>query len=326
MITITPHKSIYQKLHKAFPKPPDAARRCLDKYIAALERMLFDALQRGQTPLQRKLNLYSLPLKQLAAQGGQIGSNRIRLHAWLKSQNLELVQPVTLGSNLTGEVSEVRLTHLVAMKNGLANIEQALRSAQTDSDIDQYLDGDIQSNYRLFDMLYPDYRFDWTKDQTYAVFDPVPVDVPSVKAYMMWLSTQASLISSGRKALYLRQAKIILAVASLTKGLFYQRKQPSAFGRMYYEGISVQSVNKELRRAMLGNCWEYDIRSSVVAWKMGYARGYLAASGLDQDLKKSFPATLLYLEDKADFMATVRHYVFPESSPVPVEFHPELTP
>ena len=57
---------------------------------------------------------------------------------------------------------------------------------------------------------------------------------------------------------------------------------------------------------------------------MGYARGYLAASGLDQDLKKSFPATLLYLEDKADFMATVRYFVFPESSPVPKELRPKL--
>jgi len=185
MITITPHKSIYQRLSQAFPKPAGAASRYLDKYVSALEQMIFDALQRGQTPLQRKLNLYSLPLKQLAAQGGQIGPNRIRLHAWLKSQNLELVQAVTLGSNLTGAVSEVRLTHLVTMTNGLANIEHAMRTAQTDSDIDQYLDGDAQANYRLFDMLYPDYRFDWTHAQTHAVFDPVPVDIPSVKAYML---------------------------------------------------------------------------------------------------------------------------------------------
>jgi hypothetical protein len=75
---------------------------------------------------------------------------------------------------------------------------------------------------------------------------------------------------------------------------------------------------------MLGNCWEYDIRSSVVAWKMGYARSYLAASGLDQDLKKSFPSTLLYLEHKADFMATVSYYVFLESSPVPKDLRPKL--
>jgi hypothetical protein len=57
---------------------------------------------------------------------------------------------------------------------------------------------------------------------------------------------------------------------------------------------------------------------------MGYARGYLAASGLDQDLKKSFPSTLLYLEHKADFMATVSHYVFLESSPVPKDLRPKL--
>ena len=310
MITITPHKSIYQRLSQAFPKPAGAASRYLDKYVSALEQMIFDALQRGQTPLQRKLNLYSLPLKQLAAQGGQIGPNRSRLHAWLKSQNLELVQAVTLGSNLTGTVSEVRLTNLAAMTNGLANIEHAMRTAQTDSDIDQYLDGDAQANYRLFDMLYPDYRFDWTQAQTRAVFDPVPVDIPSVKAYMLWLSTQATLINSARKALYLRQAKIILTVANLTKGVFYQRKKPSEFGRMYYEGISVQSVNRELRRAMLGNCFEYDIRSSVVAWKMGWARHCIAHLGINQDVRKVFPTTLTYLEDKADFMRTVRAFTF----------------
>ena len=54
------------------------------------------------------------------------------------------------------------------------------------------------------------------------------------------------------------------------------------------------------------------------------ARGYLAASGLDQDLKKSFPSTLLYLEHKADFMATVSHYVFLDSSPVPKDLRPKL--
>jgi hypothetical protein len=103
-----------------------------------------------------------------------------------------------------------------------------------------------------------------------------------------------------------------------------QRKKASPFGRMYYEGPSVQNVNKELRRAMLGNCWEYDIRSSVIAWKMGYARSFLNETGLDIDLRKSFSATLLYLEDKADFMATVRYFVFTETSPVPKDLQPKL--
>jgi hypothetical protein len=145
-----------------------------------------------------------------------------------------------------------------------------------------------------------------------------------VLPYVYWLETESKLIQGPKKDLALRQALSILGIAAVTKGYYLQRKKLSPFGRTYYEGTSVQNVNKELRRAMLGNCWECDIRSSVIAWKMGYARGYLAASGLDQDLKNSFPATLLYLEDKADFMATVRHYVFPESSPVPKDLRPKL--
>ena len=93
---------------------------------------------------------------------------------------------------------------------------------------------------------------------------------------------------------------------------------------MYYEGTSVQNVNKELRRAMLGNCHEYDIRSSVVAWKMGYARSFMAASGLGEDLKASFPATFLFLDDKKDFMATTQHFVFLKGSPVPKDLRPKL--
>jgi hypothetical protein len=61
---------------------------------------------------------------------------------------------------------------------------------------------------------------------------------------------------------------------------------------------------------MLGDCWEYDMRSSVVSWKMGFARRLLKDAGLAPDVRKQFPATSLYLEDKADFMSTVRYFTF----------------
>jgi len=93
---------------------------------------------------------------------------------------------------------------------------------------------------------------------------------------------------------------------------------------LYYEGTSVQNVNKELRRAMLGNCWEYDIRSSVIAWKMGFARSYLQENGFELNLKTHFRWSLLYLEYKADFMATIRNYVFTSDSPVPKDLQPAL--
>ena len=324
MIKLTIHESVEAALQKAFPKPAAAAKRALAKYISVVESMLFDALQRGLTPEQRKLGLYAISLEQLANKGGQIGPKKIRVHKWLTDNDWDIVQTVVLGTKFSGQNSLVKLTALATIQNSLQVPVQSLSAATTDEEIDAYLSGDDVSNIALFDHLYPEYNLEWREDKLNTLFDWVPVDVESVKAYVYWLETESNLIQGPKKDLALRQSLSILGIASVTKGYYLQRKKPSPFGRTYYEGVSVQNVNKELRRAMLGNCWEYDIRSSVVAWKMGYARGYIAASGLDQDLKKSFPSTLLYLEHKADFMATVSHYVFLESSPVPKDLRPKL--
>jgi hypothetical protein len=324
VIKLTVHESVEAALQKAFPKPAAAAKRALTKYISVVESMLFDALQRGLTPEQRKLGLYAISLEQLANKGGQIGPKKIRVHKWLTDNDWDIVQTVVLGTKFSGQNSLVKLTALATIQNSLQVPVQSLSAATTDEEIDAYLSGDDVSNIALFDHLYPEYNLEWREDKLNTLFDWVPVDVESVKAYVYWLETESNLIQGPKKDLALRQSLSILGIASVTKGYFLQRKKPSPFGRTYYEGVSVQNVNKELRRAMLGNCWEYDIRSSVVAWKMGYARGYIAVSGLDQDLKKSFPSTLLYLEHKADFMATVSHYVFLESSPVPKDLRPKL--
>lgn len=324
MIKLSVHESVEAALQKAFPKPAAAAKRALTKYISVVESMLFDALQRGQTPEQRKLGLYSISLDQLANKGGQIGPKKIRIHKWLTDNDWDIVQTVVLGTKFSGQNSLVKLTALASIQNSLQVPIQSLAAATTDEEIDAYLSGDDVSNIALFDHLYPEYNLEWRDEKLKELFDWVPVDVESVKAYVYWLETESNLIQGPKKDLALRQSLSILGIASVTKGYYLQRKKPSSFGRTYYEGTSVQNVNKELRRAILGNCWEYDIRSSVVAWKMGYARSYLAASGLDQDLKKSFPSTLLYLEHKADFMATVSHYVFLDSSPVPKDLRPKL--
>ena len=136
--------------------------------------------------------------------------------------------------------------------------------------------------------------------------------------------TDADLLSIQKKNQALRQAKIILTVASVMNGQYMQRKKPSLFGRMYYEGTSVQNINKELRRAVLGNCWEYDIRSSVVAWKMGWAKQCIQSRGQGEELRKVFSATLNFLEDKAGFMGTVQYFTFAEESPVPKDLQPKL--
>ena len=324
MIKITIDAKIYEALSLAFPKPANSAHRALAKYIRVLENKLFKSLHFVATPLQQKLDLFTISLKELANEGGQIGAQKMVLHRWLRQNNLSLVEPVILGSNLTGGVSQCRLTDLVTMVDTLAVEDAILASISSDRELDQYLSGDEFSSYQLVNLLYPELKRRATDAELDELFDVLPVDADSVKSYIVWLTTESELITIQKKNQALRQARTILAIASVMDGNYLQRRKPSAFGRLYYEGVSVQNINKELRRAVLGNCWEYDIRSSVVAWKMGWAKQYIAARGQGEDLRKVFSATLGFLEDKADFMATVRHFTFGDDSPVPKELQPKL--
>jgi len=216
------------------------------------------------------------------------------------------------------------LTKLVNMVDTLAVEDKILRSGKSEREIDQYLCGDEFGNYQVLNLLYPEFKQRINAGSVEELFDFVPVDKESIKSYIFWLTTESQHITRERKDQALRQARIILAVSSVMDGYYVQRKKPSAFGRMYYEGTSVQNINKELRRAVLGDCWEYDIRSSVVAWKMGWAKQYVDSQGQGANLRKVFSATLNFLEDKADFMGTVRYFTFGDSSPVPRELQLKL--
>jgi len=327
MIKLEIHPQVLTALAQAFPKPNMAAAKALNKYVRVLERLLFESWLHGLTPEQSKLNLFGISLYQLMAKGGQIGPQKIRVHKWLKDAGLELVQTVTKGSNLTGRLSQVKLTELVTMTNTLELKEEITMNINqiTDREISAYLTGDQEANQALFDLLHPDYdESTWTEEFILEHFDPIKVDAPSLESYIVWLTNEAKHLSKDKKDTAIRQARIVLGCAKAFNGWYLQRKKPSEFGRMYYEGVSVQNVNKELRRAMLGNAWEYDIRSSVVAWKMGFAQQFLESAGFAADVRDAFAATLNYLEDKADFMRTVRLYVFDDHSKDLAEFHMKI--
>ena len=324
MIKITVNSAVYEALQQAFPKPANSAHRALAKYIRVLETMLFKSLHFEATPMQRKLDLFSISLQQLANQGGQIGPKKQRVHAWLRDHQLSLVEPVVIGSNLTGGVSQCKLSPWVTLQDTLAIEASILNAGSTDHALDEYLSGDDFSNYQVLNLLYPEFKRKLSESEIDRMFDLVPVDTKSLKNYLIWLVTEATLLSPAKKQQALRQGRIILALASVMDGHYVQRKKPSAFGRMYYEGVSVQNINKELRRAVLGNCWEYDIRSSVVAWKMGWAQSYIDSRGQGESVRQVFKATLTFLEDKADFMGTVRYFTFAKTSPVPKDLQLKL--
>jgi len=309
MIKLTPDPLVLNKLRQVFPTPENSASRALAKYVNVLERLLLNALQRGISPALKKLGLYPIPLHDLANKGGRIGPQKLRVHKWLKDNQLELVQTVEKGSKFSGEYSTVKLSSLITLDDRLTVSSAAIAQIRTDRELDSYLTGEATDSRAVFDHFFPELEpLSISGDE--AGFHFAPVDIDSLMAFIHWVGAGAEFGSKEKRQQILNQAKLVLAISSINGGLFPQRIKLSPFGRTYYEGLSVQNVHKELRRAMLGNCWEYDMRSSVVAWKMGYAKDLLLQANADVDVRLYFPATTLYLEDKADFMATVRYFTF----------------
>ena len=60
-------------------------------------------------------------------------------------------------------------------------------------------------------------------------FDIAPIDVESLKAFIVWLSDRANVADGDKLAQSLIHAKTILAVASVTGGFYPQRRKPSPF-------------------------------------------------------------------------------------------------
>ena len=324
MMTITIDPVVLEKLHASFPNPKTSAAKALKKYKDLLEAMLFKAMQRGRSSFESKFNLFSIPVSQLTHKGPQIGYFKVRLHKWLEDNDLRLVEVVERGSNLTGKVSLVKLSELVSIEDNTEAISQILLDVTTAKELDSALCSDANENASIFAALYPDYFAIISPQQHAQTFDLAPIDIGSLEAYIAWLNTKANLIAPGRKRVTTEQALLILAVAKHTGGYFPQRCKPSPFGRMYYSGISVQNVNKDLRRAMLGNCWEYDIRSSVIAWKMTFAQELTDQLYPTKECSKLFWSSIWYLQKRNEFMLDVRTSTFGPRYEFPIEFQDGL--
>ena len=314
MITLTINPRVLAALKTAFPTPSNSAERAFRKYVSVLTKFLNQSIHQGRDPLQIRFDLYSVPTSKLANLGGSIGPKKQRVHQWLEINGLALIQLSQKGSNLTGKVSSVALTKLVTVTDDWEQIDLAIEAADSDRAIDEAIAGDKNKRLEVFQAVYPNFDSNWTGQELAERYDELPVDVKSLTAYIHWLRTDADKKTVGQLEHTCGQAQTILAVAKVLGGRYLQPKKPSVFGRLYYEGTSVQNVSKELRRAVLGNCWEYDIRSSVVAWKLGQAGRYLHVHDLDQTVDQAFPISYLYVEDKPDLLFTIRRYVFPDAT------------
>ncbi len=192
MIQITSAAIVLQNIQKAFPQPANAAAKALDKYLRVLSNLLFEAVQRGQSVEERKLNLFSISLQLLALRGPKIGKNKIRLHKWLGDNDLALVKAATVGSNLSGKVSQVRLTALATLTDTLSNGQTEMTDDLSSCEIDAYLDGTPESNAELFSLVLPEFDDTLSDADIALMYDTVQLDIDSLKNYIEWLRYTSS--------------------------------------------------------------------------------------------------------------------------------------
>lgn len=119
-------------------------------------------------------------------------------------------------------------------------------------------------------------------DQHPELIDYSPVDINSLEAFIS--RTQREAESATAPALKnklqnnLQQARIFRAIYRV-HGNLPQVAKNSAFGRRYYSGPNLQTCSRELRSAVLGDCHQYDIKTSVYSWKLDQARKLLSEQG-----------------------------------------------
>lgn len=157
--------------------------------------------------------------------------------------------------------------------------------------------------------LYRPYNEQIQRDE----YDLVPVDQRSLSNYI-----QSNLAIDREKERNqaedldrnLKHAQRIWMLASANDWQLMQVVSPSAFGRRYYQGPNLQNTPKIVRHAALGDCHEYDIESSVFAWKLSWFRE-ICRRGDDYI---AMPATLEYLDHKHAMRKKLAQSVFDTES------------
>lgn len=283
---------VLDTLREAYPTPPNAAENALKKYLNQAEILINDAIERGRETYDKKLNLYTIPLTELSRNGPEIGSkakaNRKRVHTVLKDLGVPILETVEKGCGIRHILTRVRINKaLVQLVNITTPLDPNTTFYQRHPDFDKLTPEVIGNDY-----------------------DCVLLDIEGLNAYIESLDIPGTHPEIKDIAKVKTQAERILAAAIYKNGMFYQKKKPSFFGRTYYEGSSVQSINKGLRSAMLGDCWEYDITSSVVSWKLGFAERYMERKKLLGNVADYFPTCLQYAKNKKSLFAQIKTDVF----------------
>lgn len=186
------------------------------------------------------------------------------------------------------------------------NIIKELTMAQLNYDLEEILIAAGDSK-ELVEMLYKPFEHD--------DIDSIPIDLFSLNSFIKGNQDIDRADPKNANKIhkinnYLYHALRIKLIAEAFGGVMPHVINESKFGRKYYKGPSLQTVPKRVRHAALGACFEYDIESSVFAWKYSWFKNICQ----EQNEPVPMPATLEYLDHKRAIRRQVANAVFGTNS------------
>lgn len=119
----------------------------------------------------------------------------------------------------------------------------------------------------------------------------VPIDMISLENFIN--STTREIENTDKNSKYeailyrnLRQAKYVKIISNFFHSIYNdyvlpQIPKPSLYGRVYYKGINIQNMTKEVRVACLGEHYVYDLNAAVYSVKLMMVKKILKDSNID---------------------------------------------
>lgn len=205
-----------------------------------------------------------------------------RYHVWTEFQKLKgrIFTPIVIGNNIKEKLTMTEINY---------QLEELLIATGDSTEL-------VNSLYKNFEN---------------EAVENIPIDLFSLRSYIAGnLDIDRNKPSNATKIKkinnYLFHALRIKLIAEAFDGIMPHVVSQSQFGRIYYKGPNLQNTPKIVRRAALGNCHEYDIESSVFAWKLSFVQQL--ANQMNE--KISMPATLDYLDYKKNLRKQLAQTVF----------------
>jgi hypothetical protein len=300
------HESVYEAMYAEFSKK--SVDKALEKYSKVLSNLIHISITNDYACTA--YSQYQIPMKVLHDTGGRITDSKgkkVRVHSWLKD-NKPIIKVLNMGNSLQKVKSTIslidnRCTYTDLFDMSLEEYEEKQLNIQTDDFLDNEMYDDLF--YREYpEVLYASQGL-MSADDCLAMFHPIEVNTTTLTNYLNWLIYDSTKLDEDQRKSYIRKAKMILALAHKGDGYWFQRKKQSVFGRLYYVGLSMHNIPREMRKNVLGDSWQYDISSSSIAWKYSYAAAY------NREVKpERFQYTNHYLTDKEDFIQDCLKHVF----------------